>query len=555
VTNCIASPSQIDFGEFACDDALGVMLAHTLKLGARKIRKGRALDAEDIAAIKAAGITSVSGARLQNGDMAEDAAAAAVATLLAGPNTQAHEPYTGRCNLHATTHGVLVVDAKTIIRTNRIDEAVTVGTLPPWSVVRKGQIIATVKIIPFGVNSHVIESCQTVIGALTASPLRVAELPAQRIALIFSELPSLTESAIEATRVATRQRVATLGSRLALELRCSHTTSAVEFALRQAHAAGCELIMVCGAAGTKDRRDTVGTAIVAAGGRIEHFGMPVEPGNMLLLGRLGEVPLVVLPGCARSRRLNGLDWVLRRLLARLPLDDDDFAAMGVGGLIRTTTEPAEETMEIATPTLPPSGPRIAALVLAAGRSSRMGDANKLLEPLDGVPLALRAVNAALASRASSVTVVTGHAAENIAALVGGPRAVIAHNPDYAEGMATSLRRGIAALPADTDGVLVLLGDMPRISAAHLDALIDAFAAGENIIVPMHAGRRGNPLLWPRRYFAEIQTIAGDQGARSLLEKYADQIRAVEFADQAIFLDVDTPQDLAECNAAKTRGQT
>jgi molybdenum cofactor cytidylyltransferase len=553
VTNCIDPPSQIDFGEFACDDALGVMLAHTLTVGFRKLKKGHALDGDDIAALKTAGIHSVSGARLRSDDVAEDAAAAAVATLLAGPNTEERRAYTGRCNLHATTNGLLVIDAEVIVRVNRIDESITVGTLPPWSLVRKGQVIATVKIIPYGVNLHVIEACRTMLGSLAAPPLRVADLPSQRVALIFSELPGLTESAIATTRAATRQRIEALGSRLVLELRCQHNTSAVEFALRQAHAAGCELIMVCGAAGTKDRRDTIGAAIVAAGGRIERFGMPVEPGNMLLLGRLDEVPLIVLPGCARSRRLNGLDWVLRRLLARQPLNDEDFAAMSIGGLIRTTTEPAEEEIDIPCPSLPASGPRIAALVLAAGRSSRMGEANKLLESLDGVPLVLRAVNAALASRAASVTVVTGHAAESVAALVGGPRVAIAHNPDHAEGMASSLRHGIAALPADTDGVLVLLGDMPLISAAHLDALIEVFS-DDKIIVPVHAGRRGNPLLWPRRHFAEMQALTGDQGARGLLEKYADHIHAMEFSDPAIFMDVDTPQDLSDCIVEKRGGK-
>ena len=159
---------------------------------------------------------------------------------------------------------------------------------------------------------------------------------------------------------------------------------------------------------------------------------------------------------------------------------------------------------------------------------RMGITNKLLEKVDDIPLVLRAANAALASRAASVTVVTGHAADSVATLVGAPRMGldIVHNPEHAQGMSTSLKCGIAALPENSDGALVLLGDMPRISAAHLDALIDAFAEGEHIIVPTHAGQRGNPVLWPRRFFAEFQPIDGDQGARGLLKKYIDQIKTV-----------------------------
>lgn len=550
MTNCIDSPSRIVFGEFACDDAVGVMLAHTLIAGQQKLKKGRVLDAEDIAALKLAGIKTVSGARLQDDDMPEDHAAAAVASLLAGNNTEARKPYTGRCNLHAGVHGVVVIDEESIIKANGIDEAITVGTLPPWSVVRKGQVIATVKIIPFGVNRHVMDACRKM---LNTPPLRVAELQPHRTALIMTEptgRPGMKDSALAATALATRNRLATLGSRLALELRCPHEPAAIADRLRQAHAAGCKLILICGATSTKDRNDIAPSGIVAAGGKIRRFGMPVEPGNMLLLAELASVPVLVLPGCARSRRLNGLDWILHRLLAKLPLDDHEFAAMGIGGLIRSVPEESEEEERPTTVQPPqtdgtPHHPRIAALVLAAGRSSRMGNTHKLLASLDGIPIGLRAVNAALASLAASVTVVTGHEAESIEALVAGPRVATVHNPDYAEGMSTSLRCGIAALPPESEGVLVMLGDMPHIDASHLDRLIEAFAATPSkIIAPMQGGKRGNPVLWPRHYFTELQSISGDQGAREMLMRHAELITEVEMTDEAIFFDVDEPQDLA-----------
>lgn len=540
------------FGEFPVDHASGVMLAHTLSVGNRKLRKGHRLDADDIAALKAAGIARIVGAHLGPNQAGEDAAAGAVAALLAGHAIEARAPATGRCNLHAATRGVLVVDTEAIVRLNRIDESVGVGTLPPWSVVRKGQVVATVKIIPLGIPQRVIDACRDTLDSNDTPPLRIAELTPQRIALIFTTLPDLTEKSIAATREATRHRIEALGSRLALELRCPHAPATIESALRQAHAAGCDLIMISGASGTKDRRDTVGAAIAAAGGRIDRFGLPVEPGNMLLLGRLGAVPLIVMPGCARSNRLSGLDWVLRRLLARLPMEEADFAAMGVGGLIRTTMPAGGKESTGRSATASTRTPRIAALILAAGRASRMGGHGKLVEEIGGIPLVLRAVNAALASRAESVTVVTGHDAERIARAIERPRVNIVHNPDHAQGMASSLKRGIGALPAEIDGVLVLLGDMPFISARHLDALIEAFAGSGRIVTPMHDGRRGNPVLWPRRFLEEFGSIEGDRGARALLEKYADEIEAVAFEDAAISTDIDTPEDLRECNAAEPK---
>ncbi|MDD5176210.1 MAG: nucleotidyltransferase family protein [Sterolibacterium sp.] len=186
-----------------------------------------------------------------------------------------------------------------------------------------------------------------------------------------------------------------------------------------------------------------------------------------------------------------------------------------------------------------SRPRVAALVLAAGCSSRMGGANKLLEELAGIPLVQWVVNAALASRASSVIVVTGYAAQQVENLVAGPRVSIVRNPDHAQGLSTSLNHGIAALPSDVEGVVVLLGDMPYIGASHIDVLIERYAAQPSIIVPMKEGRHGNPILWPRSCFKEIQAITGDRGARELLAHHADQIASVGIDTDAIFTDVDT----------------
>lgn len=531
------------FGEFRCEEAEGVTLAHTLNLGGKTLKKGRVLTAADVAMLRQSGIASVTGARMQAGDLDENAGAAEIAALLVGPNTETRRAYTGRCNVHASMRGVLRVDAARIDALNQLDEAVAIGTLPDHALARHGQVLATVKIIPFAVTRELVERCRAV--AAGGPLLRVAELRASRAALIMSELPGMKENVFRGTVTATRNRLEGLGSRLALVLRCAHGRAAIVAQLRQALAAGCDLLLVAGATVTKDRLDVVPAAIVAAGGGIEHFGMPVEPGNMLLLANLGGVPVVNLPGCARSRRTNGLDWALQRLLAGLPLTRAEIMRMGVGGLIRSPLEPEdeEEGEEESVPALPAGAPKVAALVLAAGRSTRMGGTNKLLAEVDGVPMLLRATNAALASRATSVTVVLGHEAEQAEALLAGRKISLVRNADYAQGLSTSLRAGIQALPPDTDAAIVLLADMPRISAAHVDRLIDAFDARQpSIVVPQHAGRRGNPILWPREFFPRMLTVSGDKGARDLLAEHAARIRTLEM-DDAIHADVDTPGDM------------
>lgn len=204
-----------------------------------------------------------------------------------------------------------------------------------------------------------------------------------------------------------------------------------------------------------------------------------------------------------------------------------------------------------------TGARIAAIVLAAGRSRRMAGVNKLLIPVAGQPMVVRAAAAALDSRARPVLIVVGHQADRVRTAlrllvdrdVDGPgqvsRLAIIDNPSHGEGIAGSIRAGLDALPSGVDGAVFLLADMPWISAGHVDRLIDAFdpAAGQSICVATYQGRRGNPVLWGAAHFPALRTLDGDAGGRVLLAGLADQVKAVAFADPGVVTDVDRPGDL------------
>ena len=187
-------------------------------------------------------------------------------------------------------------------------------------------------------------------------------------------------------------------------------------------------------------------------------------------------------------------------------------------------------------------PRIAAILLAAGRSTRLGAANKLLADAGGKPMLRWAAEAALASKARPIIVVVGHEAPGVSAALAGLDATAVVNPDFAQGLSTSLKAGIAAVPAGCDGALVLLGDMPQIEAGDLDRLIAAFAPGA-IVVPVHGGRQGNPVLWARGHFPELMRLQGDAGAKRLIAAHRGSVREVELATARIFADIDTPEDL------------
>ncbi|HYE49098.1 MAG TPA: molybdopterin-binding/glycosyltransferase family 2 protein [Azospirillaceae bacterium] len=527
------------FGSLPLDEALGAVLAHSLHLPGGTFRKGRVLTADDLERLRAAGHTAVAAAKLDGSDVAEDAAAARIAAALLGPGLSASAAYTGRVNLFAEAAGLLVADAARIDALNLLDEAVTAATLPSLAPVEAGQMAATVKIIPFAAPEEVVAEAERI--ARDGGPaLRLAPYRGIRAGLLQTTLPGTKPGMLDKTVEVTSARLAAVAGELVLERRCGHTEAEVAEGLAALAAEGLDLLLVAGASAITDRRDVLPAGIGLAGGTVVHFGMPVDPGNLLLLARLGGVPVLGLPGCARSPKLNGFDWVLQRVAAGVEVTRADIMRLGVGGLLTEIPSRPLPRAEAA-----PRAPRIAALVLAAGLSRRMG-ANKLLADDGGVPLVRRTVEAVLASRARPVTVVTGHQSEAVRAALAGLPVSFVHAADHAEGLSASLKAGLRALPAEAEGVLVCLGDMPRVPPAVLDRLAAAWnpLEGRAICVPTFQGRRGNPVLWDRRLVPEMLELTGDQGARGLMARHADQLCEVAVETDGVLLDVDTPEALA-----------
>ncbi|MBM3529881.1 MAG: 4-diphosphocytidyl-2C-methyl-D-erythritol kinase [Alphaproteobacteria bacterium] len=531
------------FGPVPPKESQGATAVHTIRKGELVLKKGTVIGPAEAAALEAAGIDSIVVARIEPGDVSEDEAAAAVAKAVAGEGARVDRAFTGRANLFAERPGVLVVDKDTIDRLNRVDEAITFATLEAYKPVEAGEMIATVKIIPFAVGKSALDAALAAAGRplVSVAPYRI-----KKVGVVSTLLPGLSDKVIEKTLRITQARLAPAGASIVAERRVPHEQGPLAKAVDEVLAAGAELVVVFGASAIADRRDVIPAAIEAVGGRIEHFGMPVDPGNLMLIGGIRGRPVLGAPGCARSPKENGFDWVLNRLLAGLPVSRSDVTGMGVGGLLMeivTRPQPREESV-------PPVGRRIGAVILAAGRSTRMGGPNKLLAEIGGKPLVRIAAEAALASRARPVVVVTGHQREQVEAALAGLDVARVHNPHYANGLSTSLRAGLSALPADVDGAVVCLGDMPQVSATLIDRLIAAFdlERGALVVVPMTDGTRGNPVVWSRRFFSELMALEGDVGARNLIARYPEAVAEVPLADQAVLIDVDTPEALRKVKA-------
>jgi len=533
------------FGPVPIADAAGSILAHSARLTGRILKKGHTLTSDDLSLFSAEGISEITVARLGKDDVSENDAATAITEALAGQHVAAGKAFTGRCNLIAEAHGLIAFEREHLDKINLIDESVTIATMPAMDIASPAQLIATIKIIPFAIPKSVLDA---VLKSIGDEPLvRIASFQPKKIGLIMTRLPGMKESILDKTMQTATARVQEFGSDISTEIRCEHTEQEVVEAINQLNTKTCDIILIFGASAVVDRADILPAAVVSAGGSVDHFGMPVDPGNLLFIGGLEGTPVVGMPGCARSPKLNGFDWVLWRLLANMPISPRDIMLMGSGGLLKEISERGQLRQDNSEAKASAHEPKIAGLLLAAGSSRRMGDENKLLTDVDGQAMVARVAEQITASKADGLLVVTGHQNDQVKLALKDFTNSFVHNPDYENGLSTSLKTGLRALPDNIDGVIVCLGDMPLVKAEHIDQLIRAFdpVEGRSICVPVHGRKRGNPVVWSKQFIAEIMAVTGDIGARHLLEEHADQVIEVAIEQDGILFDVDTPDRLAE----------
>ena len=526
------------FGSVAVEEALGCVLAHTVKLGHFNLKKGKVLSQLDIDSLRAEKIPGVIVARLEASDVPEDEAARRLSTAMSGSDAAAQEAFTGRANIYAEQAGVLLVDQKRLREINHLHESLTIATLPTFARVGRRDMLATVKIIPFATPRVVLEKA---LGIIDDTPLvSVAAFKPLRVGLIITTLPQTKDSIVTKSETAIRERVNTLGGTLVQVLVCAH---AQDVLAREVHVLkDVDLILLFGASAIVDRADIVPAALVEAGGVVRHVGMPVDPGNLLMLGALGGTPVIGVPSCARSPKVNGFDWVLERIMAGIDVNPSDLMDMGAGGLlaeIKSRPQPREMQSSVM------KAPRIGAVILAAGASTRMGS-NKLLANFNGQAMVAHTVAQVKKSSILDVLVITGHQAEEVRSALENSGVSFAHNPKFTEGLSTSLRVGVTKMRDEYDAILVCLGDMPLIDPKDIDRMIAAFNPLEHrsIVVPVHGRRFGNPVLWGEEHFAALISCEGDRGARGLLESLKNDVVEIDVTNQGVLLDADTPEALA-----------
>ena len=540
------------FGPVPVRESCGAILARSLRVGKVKWKKGRVLSAEDAEALAREGISQIVAARAEADDISENEAAARVARRVAGKNIRAAAPLAGRANFFAQADGLLRFNSAAVSALNLASSEIALAVPPPNARVRQNALVGTLKIIPFAVRESVLQKCEAAAGK--NGVLSVAPFVPRRAVLIQTVLPGLSKNILEKTRRVTESRLAELQCELAAEKQCEHGANEIAAAMRECEGLGPRLYLVAGASAICDERDEIPTAAKMFGAKSVRFGMPADPGNLIALARAGDAHIIGLPGCARSPKWNGLDLILARLCADIPVSDSDIAAMGVGGLFT-------ETPDRPAPRAPrPAAPNVCAVLLAAGASRRMRGENKLLSPWQkNRPLICAAANVLAQARSKNilreVVAVVGRDSEKMKAALSEFNFRVAENPNFADGMSSSLRVGISAVPPEADAALIVLGDMPLITADDIQSIVRTFSPdGGDIVIPACGGKRGNPVLLGRAYFPSLKNIGGDHGARELLAKHPERIREAP-AGGGVLTDIDTPEALAQnIQKAKAKAQ-
>jgi molybdenum cofactor cytidylyltransferase len=317
------------FGAVPLDQAKGTILAHSVSLAKGRLRKGRLLTADDIETLRGEGRLEVTVARLERGDLFEDDAAARLARALVPDPERAGlrigVASTGRVNLHADSPGVIEVLSERIHALNALHPMITVATVPPWQRVGTGGMVATVKIISYAVPEAALEAAC------------LAGQSAMRLRPVVCHGAQLIQTAVEAQetgdkgQAVTKERLDRLGVAIGPPQVVPHEAAPLARAISGSDA---DMVLILTGSATSDLYDVAPEAVRLAGGSVTHFGMPVDPGNLLFFGTHDNRPVIGLPGCARSPALNGADWVLERLLCGVPVTSQDIAGMGVGGLLK-----------------------------------------------------------------------------------------------------------------------------------------------------------------------------------------------------------------------------
>ena len=520
----------------------GSILAQTYNLSGRTLSKGTHVSEEILELLNRENVKNILCAVPHEGDIHEDSAAEAISKALDENQLYAEEASTGRVNFRTPALSIVRYNRELIKKINLVDESIAFSIVEHNQLLAKNDLIATLKIIPFFVSKIYVEQVVSLIAKNEI--FKVHRLQEKKVELIQTYYDWQKRSIFKATSNVTSSRLDALGCPLQKETLIPHDHKSLCSEIKSSIDSGAQVLLISGASAITDRSDHIPKAILSVGGEIIQYGLAVDPGNLLLIGQIGNTTIIGMPGCARSPKLNGFDWVLQLLMANIPINKEELADMGAGGLL----------MEIASRPLPRAlaksakkrEKKIMGIILAAGNSSRMGKDNKLLRNIGGASLVRNTAVEMLKSDLDSCSIVLGYQSDKVAAVIKDLNINLILNPFWEEGQASSLKAALNTLDSSYSDLLVMLGDLPGVKSKHINKIIEEHLLANNrkskITIPSFNGKKGNPVIWGKSFFPDLSNLEGDVGGRTLFDQHPAAINLLVMEDEAVITDTDTPED-------------
>ena len=523
-------------------ESKGSILAQSYNLSERKLSKGTRVSKAIVELLNKENIKSILCAVPDENDMDEDAAAEAISNAIDRNRIYAEEASTGRVNFRTPALGVVRYNRELIKKINLVDESIAFSIVEHNQLLAKNDLIATLKIIPFFASKIYVER---VVALLSKYEIfKIHRLEEKKVDFIQTYYNWQKRSIFKATSNVTRSRLDALGCLLEKETLIPHDHESLCSEIKSSLDSGAQVLLISGASAITDRSDYIPRAILSVGGEIIQYGLAVDPGNLLLIGQIGSTTVIGMPGCARSPKLNGFDWVLQLLMANIPITKEELADMGAGGLL----------MEIASRPLPRAlsksvykrGKKIMGVILAAGNSTRMGKDNKLLRNVGDASLVRNTAVEMLNSDVDSCSIVLGYQSDKVAEVIKDLNISLILNPLWQEGQASSLKAALNTLDDTYSDLLIMLGDLPGVKSRHINTIIEEHLLTNNrrskITIPSFNGKKGNPVIWGRSFFPDLSNLEGDAGGRALFNHHPAAINLLDMDDPAGVTDTDTPED-------------
>ncbi|MFT6497506.1 MAG: molybdenum cofactor cytidylyltransferase [Alphaproteobacteria bacterium] len=519
-------------------NAIGMVSAHSHSTASGRISKGTTLEKLHIDELISMGVSDINVYHLEEDDVEESKASLLIAKAIANESLKVSLAFNGRTRIYAEKDSIFLVNKSIVDQINQMDESIAISTLNDQDIAYKNDLVLSVKIITYSISNLLLNQVLDLIKknwVIFLKPFHPLSL-----AVIYTKSKNQKESLINNAKKTLSKRIEEFNSTISEIHECSHEYNEIKNAIDTVKKANIDLIVIFSASSVSDRRDIVPQAIESMHGKIIHFGMPVDPGNLTLFAQLDHVKIIAVAGSARSESLNGFDWFLNRLHAGIDINHKEINKLGVGGLLHDLRSYSRRKKFEKTTNSRKKN--VVAIILAAGQSTRMGDQNKLLLKINENSMIKDYINKLNQCNLANIIVVTGHESSIIKEDLSDTGVLFAHNKEHKVGISSSIKAGVSKLESHVDAVLICLPDMPFVSAHEINQLIDNYSTdkGQLICVPTSFGQRGNPVLWDKRFFNELMQLEGDIGAKNLIDKYKEYLIEVS-SGESVITDIDTKE--------------